>query len=210
MMKHIFVKGADEAAPVLLLLHGTGGTERDLLPLAALISPGSSVLSVRGNVLENGMPRFFRRLAEGVFDIPDLIFRTRELHEFLDHAAAEYGFNRGNVVAVGYSNGANIAGSLLFHYSDVLKGAILHHPMVPIRDVALPDLGGLPVFIGAGENDPICPPGETRELEALLEGAGASVQLHWERFGHQLTGTEAEVAKEWFGRTLADRGGSAQ
>lgn len=132
-MKHIFQKGTDREAPVLLLLHGTGGTENDLIPLAELISPGSSVLSVRGNVLENGMPRFFRRLSEGIFDEEDLIFRTKELNDFLDQAAADYGFDRKQVVAVGYSNGANIAASLLFHYSDALRGAILHHPMVPRR-----------------------------------------------------------------------------
>ncbi|RJE86095.1 alpha/beta hydrolase [Paenibacillus sp. 1011MAR3C5] len=202
MMKHLFTKGTNPNAPVLLLLHGTGGTERDLLPLAERLSPASSVLSVRGNVLENGMPRFFRRLAEGVFDIEDLIFRTQELNEFLDSAAAEYGFDRGNIVAVGYSNGANIAGSLLFHYKDTLKGAVLHHPMVPIRGVELPNMDGLPVFIGAGENDPICPPSETRDLEALLSGAGAEVATHWERYGHQLTGTEVAAAAEWFKKTF--------
>ncbi|WP_182914422.1 alpha/beta hydrolase [Paenibacillus sp. 1011MAR3C5] len=201
-MKHLFTKGTNPNAPVLLLLHGTGGTERDLLPLAERLSPASSVLSVRGNVLENGMPRFFRRLAEGVFDIEDLIFRTQELNEFLDSAAAEYGFDRGNIVAVGYSNGANIAGSLLFHYKDTLKGAVLHHPMVPIRGVELPNMDGLPVFIGAGENDPICPPSETRDLEALLSGAGAEVATHWERYGHQLTGTEVAAAAEWFKKTF--------
>ncbi|REK71790.1 alpha/beta hydrolase [Paenibacillus paeoniae] len=201
-MKHLFTKGTDPKAPVLLLLHGTGGTERDLLPLAQRLSPSSSVLSVRGNVSENGMPRFFRRLAEGVFDIEDLIFRTQELCEFLGSAAKEYGFDRGNIVAVGYSNGANIAGSLLFHYRDTLKGAILHHPMVPIRGIELPSMVQLPVFIGAGENDPICPPGETRDLEALLIGAGAHVTTHWESFGHQLTGTEVAAAAEWFHRTF--------
>lgn len=202
MMKHIFVKGTDSNAPVLLLLHGTGGTERDLLPLAERLSPSSSVLSVRGNVLENGMPRFFRRLAEGVFDIEDLIFRTEELNEFLDSAASEYGFDRSNIVAVGYSNGANIAGSLLFHYKDALKGAVLHHPMVPIRGLKLPNMDGLPVFIGAGENDPMCTPAETRDLEALLTEAGAQVTTHWERFGHQLTGTEVAAAAEWFNKTF--------
>jgi phospholipase/carboxylesterase len=117
-MKHIFQQGSQENAPVLLLLHGTGGTETDLLGLAEIVSPGSSVLSVRGNVSENGMPRFFRRLAEGVFDEEDLIFRTNELHEYVNEAAKQYGFDRKNVVALGYSNGANIAASLLFHYED--------------------------------------------------------------------------------------------
>lgn len=196
-MRHLFQQGSDAAAPVLVLFHGTGGTETDLLPLAEAISPTSSVLSVRGNVLENGMPRFFRRLAEGVFDEEDLIFRTTELYNFLDEAAAEHGFDRRNLVAVGYSNGANIAGSLLFHYPDALRGAILHHPMVPRRGIALPDLTDVPVFIGAGRNDPICSPEETTELEELLSTAGADVQVHWESAGHQLTRSEVMAAAEW-------------
>src|SRR5699024_11695027 len=113
------------------LLHGTGGTEQDLLPLAEKVDPDANVLSVRGNVSENGMPRFFRRLAEGVFDEEDLIFRTKELNDFLDNAAEENNFDRNNIIAIGYSNGANIAASLLFHYQDALRGAMLHHPMVP-------------------------------------------------------------------------------
>lgn len=197
-MRHLFEKGIDTKAPTLVLFHGTGGTERDLLPLAKLVSPNSSVLSVRGNVLENGMPRFFRRLAEGVFDEEDLILRTKELHDFLDQSAKEYEFDRGNLVAIGYSNGANIAGSLLFHYEHAFKGAILHHPMVPLRGIQLPNLAGVPVFIGAGTNDPICSPGETEELEKLLSGAGADVTVHWENFGHQLTSSEVNAAAAWF------------
>jgi phospholipase/carboxylesterase len=197
-MKHIFQQGSNPDAPVLLLLHGTGGTEEDLLGLAPLISPDSSVLSVRGNVLENGMPRFFRRLAEGIFDEEDLISRTEELRDFIGEASIAYGFDIGNVVAVGYSNGANIAGSLIFHYKHVLKGAILHHPMVPRRGIKLPELDGMPVFIGAGSNDPICPASETEDLSKLLEDAGAVVTVHWEQFGHQLTRSEVEFAGSWF------------
>src|SRR5699024_2655388 len=139
-MKHIFNKGKDSTKPTLLLLHGTGGTELDLLPIAGQIDEEASVLSVRGNVSENGMPRFFRRLAEGVFDEEDLIFRTNELHAFLEEAAEKYQFDRDNIIAIGYSNGANIAASLLFHFKDALKGAILHHPMVPRRGIDIPDL----------------------------------------------------------------------
>ncbi len=197
-MKHIYQQGTNRGAPVLVLLHGTGGTERDLLPLAASISAESSVLSIRGNVSENGMPRYFRRLAEGVFDIEDLIFRTKELNDFIDLAAKEYGFDRNNLIAIGYSNGANIAGSLLFHYEGSLKGAILHHPMVPIRGVKLPDLSGVPIFIGAGENDPICVPHETEDLNTLLQEAGASVTIHWENSGHRLTASEVDAAAAWY------------
>lgn len=201
-MKHIFKQGTDKSKPTLLLLHGTGGTEQDLLPLAGLIDPEASVLSVRGNVLENGMPRFFRRLAEGVFDEEDLIFRTEELHAFLDEAAEEHGFDRSNIVAVGYSNGANIAASLLFHYANSLKGAILHHPMVPRRGIELPELKDVPVFIAAGKNDPICPAQETIDLEELLSGAGASTEVHWEMNGHSLTRTEVDAAAEWYRKSF--------
>lgn len=197
-MKHIFNKGTNSTKPTLLLLHGTGGNELDLLPLAGIVDEEASVLSVRGNVLENGMPRFFRRLAEGVFDEEDLIFRTKELNNFLDEAAEKYEFDRENLIAIGYSNGANIAASLLFHYQNALKGAILHHPMVPRRGSELPDLSGKSVFIAAGTNDPICSPQESEELKSLLMGAKADVVLHWENRGHQLTMGEVEAAAQWY------------
>ncbi|MBI0579156.1 alpha/beta hydrolase [Neobacillus cucumis] len=197
-MKHIFNKGQDSTKPTLLLLHGTGGTELDLLPIAGRIDDEANVLSVRGNVLENGMPRFFRRLAEGVFDEEDLIFRTKELNEFLDEAAEKYGFDRNNIIAIGYSNGANIAASLLFHYQNALKGAILHHPMVPRRGIELPDLSGKSVFIAAGTNDPICSQTESSELQSLFDKANAKVEIHWENRGHQLTLEEVEAAGQWY------------
>lgn len=197
-MKHIFKAGSNPKLPTLVLFHGTGGTEQDLLPIAEIVSPQSSVLSLRGNVLENGMPRFFRRLAEGVFDEEDLILRTKEVHDFLAEAAEQYDFAQDDIVAIGYSNGANIIASLLFHYSHILKGAILHHPMVPRRGIELPNLVNTPIFIGAGKNDPICPASETEELYSLLQGAGATVTVHWEHFGHQLTRTEVDAAAAWF------------
>lgn len=196
-MTHVFHQGADLKLPTLVLFHGTGGNEHDLLPLAELLAPGASVLGIRGNVLENGMPRFFRRLAEGIFDEEDLIFRTHEVKQFLDEAAAKYGFDSGNLVAVGYSNGANIAGSLLFHYGGLFRAAVLLHPMVPLRGLAIPSLQGVPVFIGAGTNDPIIRSEETRELESLLSGAGAEVTSHWGNQGHRLSTAEAEAARDW-------------
>ncbi len=197
-MKHIFQKGTDQSRPTLLLLHGTGGTEQDLIPLASKIDPAANVLSVRGNILENGMPRFFKRLAEGVFDEEDLIFRTQELNDFLDEAAKQYEFDRNHIFAVGYSNGANIAASLLFHHPHALYGAILHHPMVPRRGLSLPDLSGINVFIAAGTNDPICPAEESEELKDVLQQANAHVRLHWENHGHQLTLDEVEAAVAWY------------
>ncbi|OAB44628.1 alpha/beta hydrolase [Paenibacillus antarcticus] len=199
-MKHIFKQGSDVSAPTLVLFHGTGGTEEDLMPIGQMISPSSSILSVRGNVLENGMPRFFRRLAEGVFDEVDLVNRTQEVYAFLDEASEKYGIDRRNMVAIGYSNGANIAGSLLFHYEDAFKGAILHHPMVPLRNKELPDLSCIPVFIGAGRNDMMCPAQESEDLKALLVGAGSVTDLHWENNGHQLSRTEIDAAGEWFSK----------
>lgn len=197
-MKHIFKQGTDSKKPVLLLLHGTGGSEQDLLPLAEIVDKEASVLSVQGNVSENGMPRFFKRLAEGVFDEEDLIFRTNELNAFLDEAASKYEFDRQNILAIGYSNGANIAASLLFHFENAIRGAILHHPMVPRRGIPLPDLTGTHVFISAGKNDPICPQQESVDLQQLLEDAKATVNIHWENQGHQLTMGEVEAAAKWY------------
>lgn len=197
-MQHIFNEGKDKEAPTLLLLHGTGGNERDLLPIAEMIAPNASVLGVRGNVLENGMPRFFRRLAEGVFDEKDLVNRTEELNKFISDMANQYQFNRDNVVAIGYSNGANIAASLMYHHEKALHGAILLHAMVPRRGVHLPDLSKTPVFIGAGTNDPLIPQAETKELADALRQANADVTEHWGEAGHHLTREEIIKAKEWY------------
>ncbi|MDV2685045.1 alpha/beta hydrolase [Alkalihalophilus lindianensis] len=197
-MKHIFKEATEENLPTLVLLHGTGGNEEDLLPLADIIAPKAAVLGIRGNVLENGMPRFFRRLSEGVFDEEDLIFRTKELNEFLDEAAENYHFNRENLVAIGYSNGANIAASLLYHYQSSLKGAALFHAMVPRRDVEIPSANEVPIFIGAGKLDPLIPAKETKELIDDLNRAGANVTEYWGEGGHQLTRDEVIDAKRWF------------
>lgn len=197
-MKHIFQK-ENLSHPTFLLLHGTGGDEKDLLGLAHFIQPEYNVLSVRGEVKENGMNRFFKRLSEGVFDEVDLVFRTHQLKEFIDQASIDYGFDKNHVIALGYSNGANIAGSLLFHYSDVFEKAILLHPMVPIRK-ELPDLSRVSVFIGAGKNDPICPPEESIELNKLLSSAHADVTLHWENNGHRISESELNAIKKWLNK----------
>lgn len=199
-MIHIYEEGNLDTT--LLLLHGTGGNEHDLINLGKAIAPGANILSVRGNVSENGMPRFFRRLQEGVFDEEDLIFRTKELYDFLDEAAEKYSFDRNKIVAVGYSNGANIAGSLLFHYGDALQGAVLHHPMVPRRGITLPDLTDTHVLITAGEQDSMCPPEESKDLNKLLLDANAKVEVVWTPGGHQLVQEELEAAQRWFGENI--------
>jgi phospholipase/carboxylesterase len=146
------------------------------------------------------MPRFFRRLAEGVFDLEDLHRRTQELGRFVREAATQYGFDPGQVVAAGYSNGANIAASLLLQEPGTLAGAVLFHPMVPFIPEALPDLTGTPVFIGAGRADPMVPQGNTEELAELLQRAGATVALHWQAGGHQLSEQEVQSARDWLAR----------
>lgn len=195
-MKHVINKGNNDTT--LLLLHGTGGNEHDMLPLAGLIDREANVLSVRGNVSEHGMPRFFRRIAEGVFDEEDLVNRTHELNDFITTAAAENGLDREKIVAVGYSNGANIAASLMYHDKDALHAAILFHPMVPLRNIELPDLSGKKVFIGAGVNDPISPKEETEELAEALRNAGATVEIYWHQAGHSLTQDEVQQAAAWY------------
>src|ERR1041385_1808515 len=149
---HEFVPGSSSRA--LLLLHGTGGNERDLIPLGRELDPNAALLSPRGKVLENGMPRFFRRLAEGVFDLEDLKFRTNELGDFVTAAAKHYGFALHNLVAVGYSNGANIAASMLLLRPKIMNAAILFRAMVPLIPDRLPDLSSVRIWIGAGDQDP--------------------------------------------------------
>ena len=194
---HRFVRGRRADGPVLLLLHGTGGDETNLLPLGEALAPGTALLSPRGKVLEHGMPRFFRRLAEGVFDVEDLTARTRELAEFVRAASAEYAFDPAAVIGVGYSNGANIAASLLLLHPDVLRGAVLFRPMVPLVPASTPRLDGTPVFIAAGQHDPIVPAAQTRQLVVLLQEAGADVTVHVEPAEHSLTNGDVAAARAW-------------
>lgn len=181
----------------LLLLHGTGGNEDDLLPVGRLLDPGSNLLSPRGRVLENGYPRFFRRFAEGVLDIEDLKSRTHELVRFLEAAATEHGFAGEHVIAVGYSNGANIAASTLLLHSGVLEAAILFRPMWPFEPDARPDLHGVRVLISSGRNDPLIDRGDPDRLAQVLGSGGADVTLTWSAAGHQLGRDEVDRAKVW-------------
>lgn len=194
---HRYIPATAAGLPTLLLLHGTGGDENDLLPLARMLLPGAGVLSPRGKVLERGMPRYFRRLAEGVFDLEDLRFRTGELAGFVGAAARQYGFDERSVIAAGFSNGANIAASMLLLRPGVLAGAILLHAMVPFRPERPVDLSGTPVFLSGGRMDPIVPASETDELAAILGEMGASVTQHWEPGGHSLGRGEVEAAARW-------------
>jgi predicted esterase len=195
---HTFVPGS--SARTLLLLHGTGGTENDLVPLGRSLDPTAALLSPRGQVLENGMPRFFRRLAEGVFDEEDLVRRTHELAAFLESAAVRYGFDPAQLVAVGYSNGANIAGALLLLRPEALSGAALLRPMVPLVPPTMPDLSGKPVLVAAGRQDPIVSTEEAGALATLLRDAGATVTTSLEDAGHGLTQQTVEATRRWLAK----------
>ena len=192
---HEFVPGTSKRT--LLLLHGTGGNEHDLVPLGREIDPTAAFLSPRGKVLENGMPRFFRRLAEGIFDEEDLKRRTHELADFVGAAAKHYELAADQIVAIGYSNGANIAASLLLLRPETLRAAILFRAMVPLVPEKLPDLSSARVWIGAGNRDPIIPTSETQRLVELLRGAGADVTIRFFDAGHNLTDNEIEIARDW-------------
>jgi predicted esterase len=190
--------GAEPAgSTTLLLLHGTGGDEDNLISLGRALLPGAGLLSPRGKVLERGMLRFFRRLAEGVFDQEDLARRTDELVDFIEAAATTYNLRRDGIVAVGFSNGANIAASLLLRRPRVLRGAVLLSPMVPFEPSTPPELDGTSVFIGAGRADTMVPQGQVMRLAEILREAGADVTLHWEPGGHEVSPGVVSAAQEW-------------
>lgn len=192
---HRFEPATRLEAPPLLLLHGTGGDENDLLQLGQMIAPGSALLSPRGKVLEHGMPRFFRRHAEGVFDEDDVRTRAHELASFVEEARTVYRIAR--PIAVGFSNGANIAAATLLLRPDVLAGAALLRAMVPLSQAPEADLTGKPVLMLSGQNDPIVPRENARHLHALLSERGADVAFHTLPIGHQLTQTDLTVTRQW-------------
>lgn len=196
---HQFAPGTDASAAPLLLLHGTGGNEHDLLPLGQHVAPGAAVLSPRGDVSENGMPRFFRRFAEGVFDLEDVAKRTHALADFVAAAAAHYRFDASRLTALGYSNGANIAASLFLLRPESLAAAALLRPMVVLEPKQLPDLRGKRLLILSGRHDPIVPVDHPPRLAEQFRTAGADVTLQWVDTGHGLTPADFAAAKSFLG-----------
>ena len=192
---HRFAPGNRREAAPLLLLHGTGGDENDLLPLGQAVAPGASLLSVRGKVLEHGMPRFFRRLTEGVFDEDDVRRGANELADFVLEARKRYDLEA--PIALGYSNGANIAAAMMLLRPDVLAGGILLRAMVPLRQPPQADLAGKRVLIVSGQSDPIIPPGNSAALTAMLQKAGAEVEHRTLPVGHQLSQADVTIATQW-------------
>lgn len=197
---HRFEPGSSRAT--LLVLHGTGGNEHDLIGLARELAPAAKLLSPRGKVLENGAPRFFRRLAMGVFDEADLKAQAADLARFVQDAAERYGFDAGRVYALGYSNGANIAAALMLLHPEALAGGALLRPVLPLEPPALPNLRGKAAFLAAGRRDPWAPNERVEALARWLERAGAEVELRWHDAGHELHPEELEAAQAWLARHL--------
>ena len=195
---HRYSPGQDEARRPLLLLHGTGGNEEDLIDLGQTVSPGSALLSPRGKVNENGMPRFFRRLAEGVFDEEDVKFRANELADFVAESRLAYGLD--TPIAFGFSNGANIASALLLLRPEALAGAVLLRAMVPLQKMPSPDLSSKRILMLSGAMDPIVPADNAARLAALLGASGAEVEQKVLPAGHGLSQADVNLARDWIGR----------
>ena len=197
-------KGYDETNKTLtlVLLHGTGGNEEDLIFLGKEIEPNASILSPRGKVLENGMPRFFRRLAEGVFDIEDLKFRTLELADFIQKCSLHYKFDLNQTIAVGFSNGANIATSILLLRHNILQGAILFRAVIPLVPNPLPDLSTKKILLSAGVNDPIVSRTETENLFRLFQKTNANIMVKWLDSSHNLIQEDILVARKWISNSF--------
>ena len=195
---HRFIPGRDEGRKPLLLLHGTGGDENDLIPLGERLSAAAALLSPRGKVMESGMPRFFKRVGEGQWDLDDFSTRTDELAVFV--AAAREAYRLPPPIAIGFSNGANIAWSMLLRNPALLAGAILMRAMMPFDPRPLPDLDGIPILILAGSNDPLIPVDQAALLAALLGEAGADVTYEVVYGGHGLTGDDLSLAGSWLAK----------
>lgn len=196
---HRFRPAAPGIRDTLLVLHGTGGNEDDLIGIAQTVAPGAAVISPRGNVLEAGAPRFFRRLAEGVFDPAEVRSRGEELAEFIRAAVTRYELDAGRVFVLGYSNGANIASTVMLIDPQVIRAAVLLRPMLVFEPVEKSDLTGNAVLLSSGRVDPIVPVESVEKLVSLLEERGAEVMLNWQLGGHNLVPSEVKEAAEWLG-----------
>jgi phospholipase/carboxylesterase len=195
---HRFIAGEDPTVETVLVLHGTGGNENDLIGIGQAIAPGAAILSPRGNVLENGAPRFFKRLAEGVFDPKEVRSRGEELARFIRAAAVTYRLDPSRIFALGYSNGANIASTVMLIEPGIIQASILLRPMVVYEPPEKKDLSGSSVFISAGRMDPIVPTASVEQLAELFRSANADVTLKWQLAAHSLVPNEVREAAEWF------------
>ncbi|MFL5599458.1 MAG: alpha/beta hydrolase [Gemmatimonadaceae bacterium] len=195
---HRFVPADSPSGETLLVLHGTGGTENDLIGIGQAVAPGAAILSPRGNVLENGAPRFFRRLAEGVFDPKEVRSRAEELARFIRAAVVTYRLDASRVFALGYSNGANVASTVMLIEPGVLQGAVLFRPMLVYEPEDNKDLSGSALLLSAGRMDPIVPTTSVERLVDLFQSAHADVTLKWQLAAHNLLPSEVREAADWF------------
>ncbi len=204
-LKYIYLPTEDKQANTLLLLHGTGGNENDLISLGEQLGSGFNILSVRGNVLEHGMPRFFKRLGMGIFDEKDLIFRTGELLHFLKEVSVSENFNLQKIVALGYSNGANIAGAILVTNPEFLSGAILFRPMQPYQNLpAFKTVTNTPLFLSSGAFDPTVDAKASADYAKSLAEGGFSVSNHNLNTSHNLTQEDVALAKDWYHKNFGN------
>jgi phospholipase/carboxylesterase len=201
--EHIYLKGEALHSPTLLLLHGTGGTENDLVPLAQAMAPGAAILSPRGNVDENGMARFFERNADGTFDPALLEKRTRELATFIHAATKKYHLSKGNIVAIGYSNGANAIANLLLLGLQSFRASVLLHPRLTLEPKTPPSLRSQRLLVTIGQADTVIPPASAEALVNTLQACGATVDVERSPGGHRITDEEIALASAWLQKRLA-------
>lgn len=192
----------NKGARTLLLFHGTGGSPSDLIPLAKQLDHTANIIAFEGDVNERGLKRFFKRRAPGVFDLDDLRTRSKNIKKIIDDVVDKHELDDSKLVAIGYSNGANLITSTLFSSQNLFEAVFLHHPMLPYEGEAMLKQEGLHAFISAGVNDPICPPNHTETIESLLKNASASPVVFWHEAGHTLTHEEVEAAKQFYQTNL--------
>lgn len=197
-MEYIIKKGVEDA-PVFILLHGTGGTEESLLDVGKVLDEEATLIGIRGNILEGGYPRYFKRLEEGIFDVEDLNNRTIELHEFIQTLVERYDLNSEKIVLIGYSNGANIGIKLFLDYPTIYQKGILFHPMYPVKIADTQDLSQTKIFTTMGKMDPIVTIEQSEHVLQLFRERKAEITEEWTQ-GHQLTYPEILKAKEWLAR----------
>lgn len=198
MIHHVIHKGTSK--DVMILLHGTGGNERDLIQLSNYISKEATKIGIRGRILESGMPRYFKRLSPGIFDLENLVEETHWLHQTMIELLNKYDLTQHHIHVLGYSNGANIASSINFHYPSLFKTSILFHPMKPFEQFDYPDLKNQHIWIGAGKNDPIVPQQQTIDLANIYQQHGAEVEVFWSHSGHQITQEAILEAHQFFNK----------
>lgn len=195
-MLHIFKEGK-KGSPVFVVLHGTGGTEHDLIPLAEMLNDDYSILSIRGNVQEGGMNRYFKRHGEGQYDMEDLEFRGKELFDFIKESAEKYDFKTEDAIPIGFSNGSNIAINMMLRDEADFKKALLFAPLYPVElSDNNKDLSGVKVFLSLGKGDPIVPEAESEKVVEIYKERGAEVEYSWVN-GHSLPQEVAVEAREW-------------